>query len=109
MNIKSFGKKLAELRKQAGFSQRELATEIGISYRMVAYYETQTDRLPAHLLPILAKALGVSIEELLGIKKSKKSPINQKLLKQLEKIEKLNPRQQKTILEFINVLANKEK
>ena len=33
-----FGNRMADLRKAAGYSQRELATELGISQRMVAYY-----------------------------------------------------------------------
>lgn len=34
-----FGERLAALRKAAGFTQVELAAELGISQRMVAYYE----------------------------------------------------------------------
>jgi len=58
--------------KAAGYSQRDLAAEIGISQRIVAYYETQSDYLPTHLFTVLAKALGVSADQLLGIEKLKK-------------------------------------
>lgn len=105
----TFGQRLAQLRKVAGFSQRDLAKEIGISYRMVAYYEAQTDRPPAHLLPLLAKTLGVSVDELLGLKKSERSHINRKLLKNLEKITLLPRRQQKALLEQIEALSEKYK
>ncbi|MEW6367108.1 MAG: helix-turn-helix transcriptional regulator [Acidobacteriota bacterium] len=33
----TFGQRLARLRSAAGYSQRALAAEIGISHRMVAY------------------------------------------------------------------------
>lgn len=36
-----FGARLAELRKAAGFTQQQLADEVGVSRRMVAYYEAR--------------------------------------------------------------------
>jgi transcriptional regulator with XRE-family HTH domain len=64
----SFGERLSELRRRVGLSQRGLAAELGISQRMVAYYEGQSDYQPAHLLAPLSELLGVSADELLGIK-----------------------------------------
>ena len=75
----SFGQRLARLRTAAGFSQRSLAAEIGVSQRMVAYYEKQTVFPPTHLFPLLVmalKALSVSADELLGIKPVNLSPPN---------------------------------
>jgi len=46
-----FGERLAGLRKAAGFTQVELAAELGISQRMVAYYESPAATPPANLLP----------------------------------------------------------
>ena len=59
----SFGERLAGLRKAAGFTQIELAAELGVSQRMVAYYESPGAAPPANLLPQIAAALGVSIDE----------------------------------------------
>jgi len=67
--VKSFGKKLAEIRGARGLSQRQLAKLAGISHRVVAYYEVQTRHPPTHLIVPLVKALGVSADELLGIKR----------------------------------------
>jgi len=39
-----------------------------LSQRMMTYYEREEGRPPAHLLGQMAEALGVSVEELLGIK-----------------------------------------
>lgn len=72
-NLKGiFGKRLAKLRKEAGYSQRSFAKKIGISNRMVAYYEAQTDRAPVHLMSKITKILKISADELLGIKPLKK-------------------------------------
>ena len=109
-NNKSFGEKLAFLRKQAGYSQRSFAEAIGISYRMVAYYEAQTSKPPAHLLPVISKTLGLSVDELLGIKSSKnKEFINRRLLAKLKQIETLPHRQQQAIIDHIDALVEKAK
>jgi len=62
-----FGARLAKLRKHVGFTQLELANEIGVSRRMIAYYENETRHPPSTLLTSLAEALGVSTDELLGV------------------------------------------
>ena len=56
--ITGFGERLAALRKAAGFTQTELANELGISQRMVAYYEQPDVTPPARLLAI--EKLGTS-------------------------------------------------
>ena len=60
----AFGKRLQQLRKARGLTQTELGDKVGISFRMIAYYEGQTNYLPTHVLPQLARALGVSVDEL---------------------------------------------
>ncbi|MBK8939512.1 MAG: helix-turn-helix transcriptional regulator [Polyangiaceae bacterium] len=86
-----FGERLAELRRRVGLSQRALAAELGISQRMVAYYESQSDYPPAHLLAPLTEVLGLSADELLGIKplKTPRGPTNQRLWHRFQQIEKL--------------------
>ena len=39
--LSSFGKQLAKLRKVAGYTQQQLADEIGATRRMIAYYESE--------------------------------------------------------------------
>ena len=64
--------------------------------RMIAYYEGETEYLPANLLSGLAKALGITIERLLGTEPLKKSasaakPANSRLQRRLAQIENLEP------------------
>ena len=103
----SFGKRLAKLRKEAGYSQRALAQSLGISHRRVAYYEAETNRPPSEILPNIANLLGVSTDELLGIKSTKNKKVNRKLLNKVEKIEALPRRQQKAIEDYIDALLDK--
>ena len=65
--IERFGERLAQLRKDTGLTQAAFAAEVGITPRMVAYYEAPDAQPPAHLLPQMAQALGVSVELLLGV------------------------------------------
>jgi DNA modification methylase len=64
-DIAGFGDRLIELRKAAGFTQQKLAEELGITRRMIAYYEGETQHPPTTILPRMAQALGVSADELL--------------------------------------------
>lgn len=107
----TFGKNLAELRKTAGFSQRALAEELGISHRMVAYYEAQTDRPPSHLLPDLARILGVSTDQLFGIgKKSRRTPkpLNRSLQQRFAKVSELPSETRRQVIQIIDAFIERE-
>jgi transcriptional regulator with XRE-family HTH domain len=108
-SAETFGRRLAGLRKQAGYSQRALAAELGISNRMVAYYEAQTTHPPAHLLPSLADALGLSVDQLLGREAvtARKAPENQQLLRELRKVERLPPHARRSVIDHIDGLLAK--
>jgi transcriptional regulator with XRE-family HTH domain len=105
----TFGSRMAALRAAAGYTQRSLAAELGISQRMVAYYESQSDRPPAHLLPALAEAFGISVDQLLGREpvSPRKRPVNAQLMRKLRQVEKLPPRARTAVLEHIDALVSK--
>jgi transcriptional regulator with XRE-family HTH domain len=106
----AFGLRMARLRKTAGYSQRELAKELGISQRMVAYYESQSEHPPAHLIPRLVALFGLSTEELLGIKPIKlaKPAANQRLLQRMLRIEKLPIKEKKQLLALIDAFLERD-
>ena len=107
----SFGRRLARLRQAAGYSQRELAAELGISQRMVFYYEQGAGHLPTHLLPRLAKALGVSADQLLGLEKEKRNGRSRdtRLWRRFSQVEKLPPARRKPIVQLIDAFLRGEK
>jgi len=102
--INGFGKRLAYYRKAKGLTQKELGEQVGVANRVIAYYEGETNYPPAHLIVPLAKALGISTDELLGLKETKKNgrDPNLRILRRLNKIEDLPPSQQKTLLKTID-------
>lgn len=64
--MSSFGNRLKKLRKALGYTQYSLADRVGVSRRIIRYYECESSRPPADLLPKLADALKVSVSVLLG-------------------------------------------
>ena len=107
----SFGRRLAQLRHAAGYSQRELAAELGISYRMIAYYETEATRLPTYLLPLLAKVLGISTDQLLGVKEVKGNGKrhDNRLWRRFCQVEKLPPPKRKQIVQLLDTFLESER
>ena len=90
------GQRLARLRKQRGYTQVELAKKIGIIQTLISDYELDKLRLSAEMAVRFALTLDVTTDELLhpkGRKKSAKQP-SLKIVRRMEEIEKLPPRQQ---------------
>ena len=106
----SFGERLAGLRKTAGFTQIELAAELGVSQRMVAYYESPAATPPANLLPQIAAALGVLIDELFGVgakRRLVKQDGDSRLRRRLLAIEKLDVAEKRQVLQVIDTLIER--
>ena len=109
--IVSFGERLAALRKAAGFTQVAFAAKIGITQRMVAYYEAPSAQPPAHLLPKLAEVLGVSTDVLLGLAGSRPSQkiATKRLERRLLEIETPDPKSKRKIIQLLDTFIAGEK
>jgi transcriptional regulator with XRE-family HTH domain len=117
MNVsESFPQQLARIRKEKGLSQKELAALSGISARMIAHYELYVSHPSLDKIEKLAKALGVSLQELLGLGKHKESAdatdflssANTKTLKQFKRILQLSPMDRSTIYRMVDSLLQKK-
>ena len=108
-----FGIRMAQARQAAGYSQRELARELHISQRMIAYYESQSEHPPAHLLPLLAQVLGVTTDQLLGVAvikaKGQTNNRDSRLWRRFAQIEKLSPAERKPIIQVLDAFLAKAK
>ncbi len=101
--LTEFGKRLVKLRKDAGYTQTELANELGITQRMISYYEGHAEYPPSALLPKIAELLGVSADELLGIKPAKKGKQpDTRLQRRFQQIQKLPTRDKRQITQIID-------
>jgi transcriptional regulator with XRE-family HTH domain len=104
-----FGARLAGLRKQAGITQTALAQEIGVSQRMMAYYEGPTAHPPADLLPAMARALGVSVEALLGTETAKRraKAVDTRMQRRLQQISTLPPEERRQLLQLVDAFIER--
>ena len=102
-----FGKRLAYFRKAKGLTQRDLAKIIGVSNRVIAYYESETKYPPSKLLVPIADTLGITTDELLGRTASKVDfdPKNTALWRNLKMVEDLPKADQKAILHYIKMMV----
>ena len=71
-----FGDRLRQLRKEQGLTQTELGKRVGISQRLVAYYEAQGGSPSPELLVKFADALGISTNTLLGVRPDERQEKN---------------------------------
>jgi len=102
-----FGPRLTRLRQARGLTQEELGAAVGLSNRMVAYYERHDAQPPGAVLARLADALRVSSDVLLGREPMKDgtSPKTARLLKRLKQVEELPPADQRTVLKLVTALV----
>lgn len=64
--MNTIGEKIAQLRKQKGMTQEELASIIGVSSQSVSKWENSTTMPDIMLLPVIADALESDINTLFG-------------------------------------------
>ena len=62
----TLGKRIAALRREKELKQDELAEKLGVSAQAVSKWENDQTCPDISLLPLLAKTLGVSVDELLS-------------------------------------------
>lgn len=107
--LKGFGKRLARIRQSRALTQAQLAEAVGVSKRVITYYEQEDAQPPGALLVDLATALRVSADQLLGLKphKETRSPRTARLLKRLQKIEHLPAADRRVLLKMLDSLVER--
>jgi transcriptional regulator with XRE-family HTH domain len=106
---KELGRRLAQLRQEAGLTQHTVAAHLGIAQQTLAHYEVGRLRLPVALVPRLAALFAVSTDALLGVasasargsRAGKRGP-TPKLQQQLERLSRLPKTQQQTVLAMLD-------
>ena len=71
---KTLGTMIAERRKQHGMTQLELAEKMGVTDKAVSKWERDLSCPDISSIPNLAEILGVSVEELMQVKKEADAP-----------------------------------
>lgn len=107
-DVEGFGQRLAEIRKSRGMTQGELGDAVGVSNRVIAYYELESTQPPGAMLLDLSRALRVTTDELLGASppaRERVRPKTARLMKRLQRVADLPPTDQKAVLKFIDALV----
>lgn len=68
MEQQTMGKRIMQLRKEKGYTQEQLAELCGVSAQAVSKWENDVSCPDISILPQLAELLGVTTDELLGVK-----------------------------------------
>jgi len=101
----SLAENMKNLRKAAGLTQSQLAKKTGSTQWAITNYERGLSNPTAKKLPIFAKALGVSIEELYGVNgkelkgKNSNAPKGKREKKIQELFGKLTPAKQRAVID----------
>jgi transcriptional regulator with XRE-family HTH domain len=106
---KTIGQRLAAIRQQRGLTQLELASKLGITQTLVSEYERGNLRLHGALVAAFSKALRSSSDAILGLERVKKDGIidDRRILRRLQKIEKLGKRDQQALFRTIDAFLAK--
>ena len=67
----TIGKNIAELRKNSGMTQEQLAEMLGVSSQAVSKWENEVTMPDIMLLPVIAGCFDITVDELFGGKKTK--------------------------------------
>jgi transcriptional regulator with XRE-family HTH domain len=105
----SLGSRISRLRKDADITQVQLAETLEVSQQTVNAYEMGHRRVPVSMLPLLARTLEVSVEQLIGeapgTAARKRGPAPE-LQQHMERISALPKPQQKFVIQVLeSVLA----
>ena len=101
------GERIAKRRAQLNLTQAQVAEELGVSQQTVNSFERGRRRVPVSALPILARVLALTLEELVEGKaasqRAKRGPAS-KLHRQIEMIQKLPRAKQRFVVEMLDTV-----
>jgi transcriptional regulator with XRE-family HTH domain len=111
-DTETLGARIARLRREKGMTQVELAQRLNVSQPVVSDYEHDVIRLPTDAVVQVAELLGVSADELLGMKTAVRAASgasikNRRLYRRMQEIEKLPRRDQEALLRTIEAFISK--
>lgn len=108
---KDAGERIRRIRESRDITQTKLAKILGVTQSNVSEMERAVRGITTHQVVRLAKALRVSIDEILigGNGTREETPLSRlKLLRRIQRIEKLSEPRQRVVLKFIDALIDQE-
>ncbi|GAB7541664.1 helix-turn-helix domain-containing protein [Cupriavidus sp. 8B] len=102
----ALGERITTFRKARGITQVQLAEVLGVSQQTIQAYEVGRRRIQVSALPVVARTLSVSLEELFGEGNSaqrKRGPVP-KWQQHIESISQLPKAQQKFVSQMLETV-----
>ena len=103
--FKAMGARIAQLRKDSSITQVQLAQVMEVSQQTITSWEVGRRGVPVSAVPALARALGCSVETLVG---EKPSPVRRgpapKLQQHMERISQLPKPKQRFVMEVLDTV-----
>ena len=107
----AYGVHLANLRQAVGLTQQQLADAVGVKQSNIAFWERAAKPPRGEVLPAIADALGVTIEELLAVNPQasarRRGPAS-RLERLMAEAAKLPRRRQQRIADTLEALLAQE-
>ncbi len=108
----TFGTRLAGFRQARGLTQAQLAKAAGVSTRVLSYYENHAESAAGELAVTFARALGVTLDELLGAKPVSKAALQPspgtddlRLWKKFQQVRKLPEKDQRAVFRLVSTMV----
>lgn len=102
----ALGERIAALRRARNVTQTQLAEALGVSQQTVQAYEAGRRRIPVSALPVVARTLSATLEDLFGETgqpaRAKRGPAP-KWAQQIEEIAKLPKAQQRFVAQMLDM------
>ena len=103
----AMGERIAALRRANNITQVQLAEALGVSQQTLQSYEVGRRRIPVSAMPVVARTLSVSLDELFGSEakavRSKRGPAS-RLAQQIEVVAQLPRAQQQFVSQMIETV-----
>jgi len=108
--LKAFGARLKELRKQKGWTQKELAAKAGIRFAQLNKYESGLHAPPPEKLIELAEILGTTLDYLLTGDLAEGVPLHStRLLDRFRALEGFDADDQEAVIRLLDAMILKHK
>jgi transcriptional regulator with XRE-family HTH domain len=103
--FKALGARIAGFRRDHGMTQQQLADLVDVAQQVIASWEVGRRRVQVAQLPTLARALAVSVEDLIGeeARATRRGPAP-RLLQQMERIQRLPKAQQRFVMQMLDTV-----
>lgn len=105
---KGLGQRIKQLRKDKGWTQKELANRIGTSPAQLNKYEAGQNTPPLDKLVLFAEVLTTTADFLITGNLSEQMPIsNTRLLQRLQLIDNFEPDEKETVIKLLDAMIAK--